>query len=136
MKLFPPVWPWASLLNFLSPFPHVYSEAFELPGFCRPPWCEHAVILCFTSTEHFKRPWRFEVRDMGMWLGASNETEYPKGNILYVKGLDLWIFLLVSKGGKSYRVGIFFIQTTIMDVLRMQSCSEDLYSSEEGKSDK
>lgn len=46
---------------------------------------------------------------MGVSLSAMNKTKYQKENILCMKDLDLWLFLLVSKRGKSYRVRIFFI---------------------------
>lgn len=104
---------WFGALKLLSQFSYVYSETFELPDLSSTPWSEHAVILCFKNTERFKRPWGFEARDMGVWLGARNKAEYQRENILCMKDLDLWLFLLVSKGGNSYRVGIFFIQTTI-----------------------
>ena len=113
VKVFLSVWFGPSFLNFLSQFSYVYSEASELPHLCSTPWSEQAVILFFKNIEHLKRPWGFEARDMGVWLGARSKTEYQRGNILCMKDLDLWLFLLVSKGGNSYRVWIFFIQTTI-----------------------
>lgn len=92
VMVFPPVWPWASLLSFWSQFPHVYSKAFELPDFCSTLWSERAVFLCFKSTENFKRPWGFEVRDMGVWLSTRNKTEYQKRNILSTKDLGCGCF--------------------------------------------
>lgn len=131
VMVFPPVWPWASLLNFWSPLPHVFSKALELPGLCSTLCSEHAVFLCFKSTEDFKRPWGFEVRDMGVWLGSRNKIEYQKGNILSMKDLGCGCFCWKVLQSRN-----FLYLNHNMDVLKMKSCLEDLYSGEERRSDK
>lgn len=50
---------------------------------------------------------------MGVSRSAMNKTKYQKENILRMKDLDLWLFLLVGKRGKSYRVRILFFQITV-----------------------
>lgn len=135
VMVFPPVWPWAGVLNVWSQFPHMYSKAFELPDICSTLKSEHAVFLCFKSTENFRRPWGFEVRDMGcdlvqgIRLNTNREIYCP---------LKTWVVaVFAGQWGRKVLQGMNFLHSNHnMDVLKMKSCLEDLCSGEERRSDK
>lgn len=119
------------ILCYVSLLLDMNSEVFQLPELFCPRQLSGYHMPWFWLSEHrdLQRPDELERRHLGV-QGTGLSTR--KG---YAQQVRLCSYVLVKKGGIFWGRNFLYLSHGV-NVLKIQSCLEDLYSGEDGTSDK